>query len=261
MLDRLKVLVGKFRPHMANRLSRHHRTPSSSITQEQRRAYTILFEAMREHMLIYVRPLSSKTTYQSVILDVNPNDEYLLIDELFPETGFQVMAEDRFEVSIGKKGHSLSFVSELLRVGEYAGAQFYKLALPAMIEEQQRRSAFRVEVPLSEVNYVKWAWSDGAESIAYICDISASGLRLEVGSDFERIRPGIYLAGALVHIGSELAFHSDIEVKYVVQDNVDKGVRTMGGEFMAAEVGGQQALQHYMHKLQRAHRRQQLTVL
>lgn len=231
----------------------------SEVSLGHRKAYSLLFDAMRDHTLIYVRPAQGRVTYQSVLLDVNLKEQYLLIDELFPNIGFQMMPGDRFEVSIGDKRKALNFISELKMAGEYAGTPFYKMSLPDVVEEQQRRSNYRVELVDEIANHASWRWPNGQEGVATILDISMGGVKLKLAHDQAKIQQGSQLPGVTLTIGNDLQFKSNVDVKYVKNDaNQEKTITAiLGGQLTAIDPSDHLALQRYMHQLQRASLRRQ----
>lgn len=224
-----------------------------------RKAYNRLFEAMRDHTLIYLRPVSGRITYQSVLLDVNLKEQFLLIDELFPNTGFQMFPGDRFEISIGDKRRALHFISELIISGEYAGTPFFKMSLPDVVEEQQRRHNYRVELPERIPGYATWDWPDGQKEVAKISDISMSGVKLQLDSSQDKVKRGARLSRVSLSIGSDLKFESDVDVKYVTKTVKEEqsAVAFLGGQLTAVDPSDHLALQRYMHQLQRTSLRQQ----
>ncbi len=225
------------------------------VTPTQRRTYTLLFEAMREHVFIYIRPVTSKKSYQSVILDLNPHEQYILIDELFPSEGFQLVMNDQLEVSIGKKGNVMTFMTELQMAGEYAGTPFYKLALPELVEQQQRRRSYRIEMDQDRYSYAQWGGAGGRQCRAKLMDLSSGGVRMEVLEGGETVIPGMILPSVMLYIGSDLKVSCDVEVKYIAEHEGDRAL--IGGEIIATEANGQ-ALQRYLQKMQRVNRRRQL---
>ena len=224
---------------------------SVAVEPAERKVYTALFETMHEHALIYVAPAGLKTTYQSMILDINPEEKYLLIDELFPHTGYEVAVGDRLSVSIGRKGKALTFPTELLMTGEHNGAPFFKVTLPTVIQQEQRRKAYRVDLELREQNYVRCQLRNGQQWAGYLKDISLSGIRVELYDEQQGIEPGMLLHGVRINIGSELEFKCDLEVMNIGRRAAGQQGSALGAQYVSMSDADERQLQQYLLKLQR----------
>jgi c-di-GMP-binding flagellar brake protein YcgR len=121
-----------------------HNTPQASFEQVVIR----LQQLVEERSFVDVRFLgASNSTYQSLILKVNPIERYLLIDELFPSHGaFFVSPGDEVEVTSVRRGVPVKFISWIksISLDETDGYPAYRLALPDSVQAKQRRQFFRV---------------------------------------------------------------------------------------------------------------------
>lgn len=89
-----------------------------------------------------------KEHYTSSIVDVVGKD--VLLDELLPSTGHQLLITERALQVTGKlDGIDIQFVSTLKHVGDKDNILTYYIELPSLLEYRQRRLGYRVRIPMT----------------------------------------------------------------------------------------------------------------
>lgn len=144
-----------------------------------------LIVAQRAQAIIDIAVIGSTEHFQSAILAVDSQARAITIDELFP-AGFVAQPGQRVIVTLRLEGgHRESFSTEV--ISHDAGR--YRLRLPDSIDYQQRRAAFRVQVPSHWARGGGFFTPGSSRCSANVRDISPSGIRLEV-VDGTALRPG-----------------------------------------------------------------------
>ena len=89
-----------------------------------------------------------KEHYTSCIVDVDGKD--VLLDELLPPTGHQLLITERALQVTGKlDGVDIQFFTTLKRVGDKDNILTYHMEIPGLLEYRQRRLDYRVRIPMT----------------------------------------------------------------------------------------------------------------
>lgn len=125
--------------------------------------------------------------YNSAILDINPGQHYLILDELNPKQGHhQFLEHKKINVRATVKGVEARFTTLLEKVDEENGIFSYRVGFPQVIWNLQRRQSFRVAIGPGKHLPARMEMKDGTTISGAIRDISEAG----IGLLFKRDTPG-----------------------------------------------------------------------
>lgn len=189
-------LMGKFtRPATARQQKRQHETHealqhSELLTTLDR--YAPLLELMHQKYFIDVIPEGDNQRYQSIVLDIDLQAGYLILDELFPQSKrSQLQPGQQVVVQHHRRGQVLEFSANVIRLTSVLGEDCLALDLPKQINNKHRRQYERLSLadnhPLSVrlQAYGKNPW------LGAIQNISAGGMRVAVrGNIIGELRRG-----------------------------------------------------------------------
>ncbi|MDB6061286.1 MAG: hypothetical protein JWM78_1389 [Verrucomicrobiaceae bacterium] len=146
-----------------------------------REIYLNLFDVQRSHALIDVAIDGVDAHYQSIILDVDPQRGAITIDELFP-AGFVGIPGQPVTVTVRLDGaRRLTFNTHITaRRDDDNSIDSYALALPATLDYNQRRGAFRLQLGQSWAVVSEFRAPDQQQCSARVRDLSSTGIRLEL---------------------------------------------------------------------------------
>lgn len=145
--------------------------------------------------MLSIRIPSISDTFNSMVLEIDPDDRWLMIDELHPEEGHAKFISQRKLSVFGEfDGVDIRFDSTLLEVGMQSNIHFYKIHLPKTLKYFQRRSAYRVRVLRATEIPVIIMVADGEYSKGALYNISSGGL----GIKFTRSPPKAIDRGQLI---------------------------------------------------------------
>jgi c-di-GMP-binding flagellar brake protein YcgR len=118
-----------------------------SITS--RAGITLLLERLRQqHCLLAVRAQSDDATYTSMILEVEQQRRYFVLDALAPATGNSIVAKDRhLHLAARSEGADMAFSGKVTAIGENNGVVYYRVPYPDAIEYRQKRRHHRAVIP------------------------------------------------------------------------------------------------------------------
>lgn len=215
--------------------------------------YLYLHRAQRDRSFIEVLVDGDDQIYQSMILEVDPQERTVLIDELFP-VGFTGLAGQKVKLNIRmRQGKKLKFDSVITESRSFDNAPLYVLSMPHSIDADQRRSAYRLPIKNVAID----SHFIGPDLQAYtgrLLNVSSTGISLEVETE---------------RAANDLAFHYNDQLEHLVFDfagiNVDCGVMVrnvevdpiddrrlvIGVEFLDLPVMEQRVLERSIIRMQR----------
>ncbi|WP_157117910.1 flagellar brake protein [Oceanicoccus sagamiensis] len=142
--------------------------------------YLHLHQAQRNRDFLEVKIEGDEVLYQSIILESDPNERTLLIDELFP-TGFVGLPGQKVHLAIRQKGgRKIKFESTILEQHRYDDAPIYVLAMPQDIEAGQRRSAYRLPIANSSSIDSHFVGPEGNAYHGLLRNVSSTGIAMDV---------------------------------------------------------------------------------
>lgn len=142
--------------------------------------YLQLHQSQRSRSFIEVTIKGDDVAYQSLILAIDPEERTLLIDELFP-TGFVGMPGQAVNVCIRKgEGKKIKFNSMIMEHHLHDNAPIYVLAMPDLLESDQRRNAYRLAMGDNLAIHSHFVTPDQQHYQARLRNVSSSGIAMEV---------------------------------------------------------------------------------
>lgn len=143
----------------------------------------------RGQLITVTRPNDS-TSYQSLILAIDPQRKLLWLDELFPMRA-SVRAGDTLEVSHHRNGELLVFNTTVIAHGKSYGVEGLALRLPEAVHYRPRRQWPRLTLAQHPTVPVVLSLPGVGAQYGQVLDISAGGVRVSVpGSWHAQLRPG-----------------------------------------------------------------------
>lgn len=141
---------------------------------------TLLQGLIRRRLLVSISLPGSDLRYTSTVLNIDPSDNSLLLDELFPLDGHKVLEKVRqLRLFAHLGGAALGFTTRLLSVEQEDGLYYYRLQLPEAVNYLQRRDDHRVVVfPLAI--HAELYDHHGKAQKAILHDISTGGISLHL---------------------------------------------------------------------------------
>lgn len=145
-----------------------------------------LYERILLNLKNHRAPLSIKfghspTPYVSMLLDVDANKQFIIVDEINSPEGHQQMCMgDPFAASSRANGVFVLFQSKLIDYGTINDVSFYLLPYPRHIEYLQRRVTPRMAIPADISMFADFLLPGHPYVRTHIEDISLTGLRFSI---------------------------------------------------------------------------------
>lgn len=171
----------------------------------------------REHLIMSV-PGSNKI-FNSLLLEVNHNNGYLLIDSMNRKTGHELFVEKGESFAHAKfHGVEMTFRCDLLEVVVENDQPLYKIRFPAFLNYHQRRSYFRAATSVNDrITVILDVTGVGTESLRLI-DLSLGGLKAGITAR----GPIPFEPGQLIHSCLFTLDGKDIQVEGQIR-NMEQG--------------------------------------
>ena len=127
----------------------NHNTSSRIESKDEIEGFlTRLYE---KHLLLAVYINQWPTTYGSVILEINRDHEYFVLDELHPRNSISSsLLDQRLVIETQLDGILLQFPCAINAISEKDGVEYYRINYPGYIYHHQRREDYRVPISITK---------------------------------------------------------------------------------------------------------------
>ena len=213
---------------------------------------------------MWLRAEGDSNTYQTVILHVDTEEPFILIDEPFPVDGvLEGLIGKDVTLMFNENGLQQEMCCRLLGRASDSGSSLYQLSYPESVGAKQRRDMYRL--PVETTNHVRlgvdslshWvAEEDGAVVAPVVLDISVSGMRWAVpGNRQLDVHAGKLLTALDVTVAGCGEFTVDFDVSYSQWvpsvDSAQSDHTVVGGSFVGLAAKQKQQLERYITLIQR----------
>ncbi len=243
-------------------LFKMNRKPAEPKVDIREKDYLRLFQLMRGHRLLQLRLMGDSQPYQTMLLEVNADKGYLVIDEPFPQDG---LLSGTFEQGVVLEYESEGFCTRIRtlvtgRIDE-DGDRYFRLAWPEKVEEDQRRNQFRLDVTQGCTSDIEIS-GIADQRVSSVVDLSSTGLRIALeGNQVDSIYAGRYLENITMVLGGgePIRCHLDITHCHYVPGNDLGDIRTTvaGGRLEGISERDREHIQRFIHMAQRQQLREQ----
>ena len=213
----------------------------------------LLKKIYSKHSLLTISIDSSAECYGSTIIEINNDENYLVIDELYPEDGHaQIEIGKTLSFNAHYSGAFVHFFGQVEAIGENAKAAYYKIGMPEEVEYHQRRNAYRVRTSISDPIPVNLVNEDEVLIKAELRDISHGGLCLRVNAlPHISIQSGDYIPTCLIQVDNDRKILSSLNICHV-ETIKESGSLRIGVEFAEISKIDRRELEHFIASLERA---------
>ncbi len=234
--------------------------PDTSPEQEAHNdRFQLLEQLQKRHSFIEVKFPRLERSFQSMILELRPEDGLFITDEMYPPEGREKLLEgDIAEVSGRERGLIVNFFSRLLLREVIDGVPAYHLELPDDIGASYRRHAFRVYVEREEDLGIDIRDTEGNPFDARVINLSADGIKISLfGDQTKLVALNTPFKNTLLRLpdGSDIECEIQFHNAYLMRS---PGVHTLAGGSMAVSTSQQRTrLDQYLAAVQRRQRRRE----
>jgi flagellar brake protein len=203
-----------------------------------------------QRVLLSARVPGHPGQFNSLLLEVDPDRNFILLDELNPRAGHELVCQTgQLRVHCQCQGIELGFVCEVeVRQGQ-SGVSFYRAVLPDSIDYLQRRSSYRVRVGLDLAVPVRLPVDDAAQAAdGELFDLSLGGLGAVLDSAVKLELGQILSCDLQLPKGETL--RANIEIRFIRVDPAKSNQR-IGASFRNLEPTQKQSVRRFVAQLER----------
>jgi len=206
-----------------------------------------------KHSLLSVTIESFDQYYGSTIIEINNDEKYLVIDELYPEEGHAKIAVGTHLSFITQySGAFVHFVGTIEAIGENEKAAYYKIGMPEEIEYHQRRNTYRIATNVNDPIRVNIVNDEEVLIKAELRDISHGGLCLRIkASPHISIKSNDYIPTCIIQVDQSRKILSSLNICHV-ETLSETGSLRVGAEFAQISKIDRRELEHLIASLERA---------
>ena len=122
--------------------------PDSEQITDPAKILRLLKRFTKRYTPLTVQVPNHEEFYTSCILDID--GKYILLDELLPSTGNELLVTERALLLTGKiDGIVIQLFTTLQRVDDKDKMLTYYMNIPSLLEYQQRRQTYRASIPIT----------------------------------------------------------------------------------------------------------------
>lgn len=153
------------------------RNSASFLVKSKDEIQTLLSKTCKTHTLLTVVFDGINKEFGSMILEMNTDRNYLVLDELYPRNGINFpLLNEKLLISTQLEGIELSFSGVVEAISEKDGDEYYKVAIPKKLYYRQQRETYRVPISISTPLSAALSTEDDVLIHAELRDISLGGL-------------------------------------------------------------------------------------
>lgn len=203
-----------------------------------------------QRVLLSVRVPGSDVIYNSLLLDVDPARNLILLDELNPSTGHELACKARqLRIRCQCQGVELSFVCPIEIGKGQSGVSFYRAPLPDSINYLQRRGSYRIRIGLNMHIPVALPLAPETRLEGELFDLSMGGLGANLPNQIELTR-GQIIESCTLELPNGEPLTTEIEIRFVRIDRASQSQR-IGASFRNLAPQQQSLLRRIVTQLER----------
>lgn len=224
------------------------------LHDDRHRILSALFDA---HCLLDLRPQFDDQSFQTAIIELVPEQGYLVLDELKPnEVDIMRAGSPRVNLKSKIRGLEVRFESVITQRGKDDGVMYYKALYPDSVEYPQRRREYRVTVPMTKGIAMRWrAHTEAGDEVEVrgdIRDLSPSGFSatLDVGGVAMLKQLDHPIGRCEIHLDDDSIALATVEVCHIFSGDRDH-VPKLGACFIDLDAPTERLIERFVAQLDR----------
>ncbi|MBI5461098.1 MAG: flagellar brake protein [Gammaproteobacteria bacterium] len=203
-----------------------------------------------QRVLLSVQVPGHEGLFNSMLLDVNPERDFILLDELGPRSGHEFACQARqLRVRCQCQGVELSFTCAIEIGQSQRGISFYRAPLPEAINYLQRRINFRVRVGLNLTVPVHLPLEGASILNGELSDLSLGGLGANISTNI-KLSHGQIIDTCSIHLPKGESIQAELEIRFARHD-AQRQVQHIGAAFRHLQPQQEQTLRKFVAQLER----------
>lgn len=188
--------------------------------------------------------------YSSFLIEVNKNKRIIILDELMPRDGNDLLISNKMaHITAKLAGASIHFRGTVLKIENDSTHSRILMTFPERLLYEQRRATFRVRMNSGSIVSITIRADSQIEFQGYLFDISSSGIGAYVESSADLlVREQPY--HCKIHLPGGKFVSGEFQVRFLKQDKKLNQLQ-VGGQFLNLPGPQRQTLDRFVMTLQR----------
>lgn len=235
---------------MTDPIEQQYQPQSEKITQLPQ-IIALLRRLHEDRILLSVRIPGVERYFNSMLLNLNTERKYLLLDEINNDWGHRKALEaGSLRVFAQCDGVEMTFNVPIRSARNKQGVSFYQADLPEYINYLQRRADYRVHVETDMEITVFLPVEEERVLDGHLCDVSLGGLGAVVPSR-EDIYKGLVIPTCKIQLPQDPEpLQADLEIRFILPDTNNQMLR-VGGRFSKLALEDKSRLRRFVMQLER----------
>lgn len=189
--------------------------------------------------------------FGSSILDVQPENGHIILDELIPKHGNKLLLNKKeLKLSTIFNGIRLSFKLGRIKISAFRGIAYYKAAIPDQIYYPQRRLSPRIKISTLNIPFSGISERTKSTVDGYIFDLSRGGTGIIRNNSKVRIQRGETINNCRITIDN-LTINFDLIIRFVKTNQQESSKTLIGGYFENIPSKKLNKLEYFIASLER----------
>lgn len=188
--------------------------------------------------------------FSSSILDIQLQNKQIILDELIPKHGNELLAKKTIKLSTTCNGIRLAFKLDNIIPGSSRGIAYYKVSIPNRIYYPQRRKSPRIQLHSLNIPFSGTSSRTKASVGGTIFDLSRTGIGINIPNNRARFQRGDLISNCKINLNnSYLSF--ELAVRFVKNSQSGSGKTQLGGNFENISTKNRHKLEHFVASIER----------
>ena len=188
--------------------------------------------------------------FGSSILDVQINNKQIILDELSPKHGNELLIDKKIKLSTIHNGIRLALMLSDIKIGSSHGIAYYKSAIPNRIYYPQRRTIPRMQLDAVDTLFSGVSNRTNSSVVGRVFDLSINGIGIVIPNNRTRIQRGDLIKNCRITLDNH-AINFDLATRFVKTINQESGKTQIGGYFENITSTDQNKLEYFVVTLDR----------
>lgn len=212
----------------------------------------LLNKAYKSHTLLSITVGSSDQIFGSVILEINKDKSYMLLDELYPRKKFHdSLINQKLSVEAQLHGILLNFSCLINEISEEDGSEYYKVNLPDFLYYHQRRENYRVPISITQPLPADLETENDIVIHAELRDLSLGGLSARLTTpQSEELKIGDIIPACTIQLPNNRKIECSVEIVRIDEAKTSRNVK-IGAKFTDISNADRQELSRAIAILER----------
>ncbi len=232
MINAIKKIFSKKKPAEESFDFIQETSDNPNFVTEPAKIQRLLKAIESDSGLCMIELEGSEQTYNSRIIDIQENKKIIILDELMPDSGNQLLQQcKQLKLSTYLNNIHLSIALSNLKAEHAQGMGYYKAPFPRRIYYPQRRKSPRIHLNTHKLTFQGTSNRTQFSVGGTVIDISRHGIGIIIDNTIARIQRGDQLSHCILILPDHSKIHFDLIVRFAKPYHNNRTKLIIGGYY------------------------------